>query len=54
VIAFEKGIQVENKGEISLAVTIKEAGVFKGLPLLDLLSSFSQYVSYVVEILETL
>lgn len=54
VITFTDDIHIENKGELSFAVTMKEAGIFKGLPILDLLSGFSQYVLYVVELLEFL
>jgi hypothetical protein len=54
VIPFDKDIKIENKGHLSVEVTIKEAGIFHGLSVLDLLSHFSQYVFYVVELLENL
>jgi len=52
VIPFDVSVEIHDKGELSFAITIEEAGIFKGLEISDLLSGFSQYVSYVVQTLE--
>jgi len=54
VITFHNKVEIQNKGELVFEVTIEEAGVFKGLGILDLLATFSQYVLYVVQLFEKL
>ena len=54
VIAFEPGVQIKERGKLAIEITVKEAGIFKGVPVLDLLPTFSRYVAYVVQLLENL
>jgi hypothetical protein len=54
VLDFEDSIQIEDRGKLSVAVTLNEAGIFKPVPIDDLLPSFSQYAFYVVKLLENL
>jgi hypothetical protein len=53
-IAFPRQVKIKDKGKLRVTITVQEAGIFKGLPVLDLLSGFSQYVLYVVQRLESL
>ena len=52
IFAFESDINVENKGELSFNITVKDAGIFEGILVVSLLRTFSQYVSYAVQLLE--
>ncbi len=54
IVIFDKDIEIQDKGELSFTITVQEAGIFKGLPIRHLLSGFSQYVFYVMELLENL
>jgi hypothetical protein len=54
VIPFPGDFQIENHGELVFEITVEEAGIFQGSTISDLLSHFSQYVLYVVELLENL
>jgi hypothetical protein len=54
IVPFERDTEIEDKGELSVAITVKDAGIFHGLEVLDMLSGFSQYVNYVVHLLEKL
>jgi hypothetical protein len=54
VIRTKPGLKFENKGKFSLNVAIKEAGVFKGVPIFDLLNSFRDFVFDSVQLLENL
>lgn len=47
-------LKIQNKGNLFINITIKEAGVFKGVPIFDLLESFRDFVLYTVELLENL
>jgi hypothetical protein len=54
VIAFDSDLHIEDKGQLTFKITIKEAGVFKGIPISDLLLILSKYVQYIVQSLERL
>lgn len=54
IIDFESGIQVEDKGKLSVTVTLPEAGIFKPVPVEDLLSDFANFVLYTVKLLENI
>jgi hypothetical protein len=54
VLTFPKGFAIENKGKLYVTITVKDAGIFNGLPVSDMLSGFSQYILYVVQLLENL
>jgi hypothetical protein len=54
VIAFEPGVLIKDMGKLAIEIAIEEAGIFKGVPVLDLLPTFSRYVAYVVQALENL
>ena len=53
-ISFERNITIEDKGKVSVTVTLKEAGIFHGVPISGLLPSFSKYVLHIVNLLENL
>jgi hypothetical protein len=46
--------KVEDKGHLSAAVTMQEAGVFYSLPVEGLLSQFRNFVLYSIQLLENL
>ena len=52
VIAFESCVEIQNKGTLSVEITIQQAGIFKGVPVTSLLDSFSNFVLYTVKLLE--
>jgi len=52
IIDFEHGIQIEDKGKLSVAITLADAGIFKCVPVVSLLESFHNYGLYVVKLLE--
>lgn len=54
IIDFEQGLQVEEKGKLSVTVTLPEAGIFEPVPVESLLSDFSNFVLYTVKLLENL
>lgn len=54
ILDFEDSLQIEDKGKLSVAVTLNDAGIFKPVPIHSLLPSFSQYVFYVVKLLENI
>lgn len=51
-IPFEGHMELQDKGKLSVAVTLKDAGVFEGVPILSLLPMFFNYSHYVVKVLE--
>jgi hypothetical protein len=53
-ISFERNITIEDKGKVSVTVTLKESDIFHGVPISSLLPSFSKYVLYIVNLLENL
>jgi len=53
-IDFESGITIEDKGKLFVGITLSEAGIYKGVPVHSLLSSFSQYILYTVNLLENI
>ena len=53
VIALESGVEIQNKGTLSVEITIQEAGIFKGVPVTSLLDSFTNFTLYTVELLES-
>ena len=54
IVTFGENFKIENAGKLSVTIFVKHAGIFQRLPVLDMLSGFSQYVLYVVELLESL
>jgi hypothetical protein len=54
IVDFESDIQVENEGKLSVTVTLPEAGIFKPVPVVSLLESFSNFVLYTVKLLENI
>lgn len=54
IIRTKPGLKIENEGQFSLNVTIKEAGAFKGFPIFDLLTAFSESVLNILNRLEKL
>jgi len=54
IIDFESGIQIEDKGKLSVEITLAQAGIFKPIPVVDLLSDFSKFALYTVRLLENL
>lgn len=52
VVPFERGIEVHQKGKLAFNITIKEAGIFEDVPVLELLSTLFHHVTYVVQLLE--
>jgi hypothetical protein len=54
IIDFENGIQIEDKGKLSVEITLAQAGIFRSLPVVGLLSDFSKFVLYTVQLLENL
>ncbi|MGA9142284.1 MAG: hypothetical protein WB007_00855 [Candidatus Acidiferrales bacterium] len=51
-IDFAGGIEIKNKGKLSVAISFKEAGIWKGVSVLNLLQSFSNFIPYVIKLLE--
>lgn len=54
IIRFEAGITIQDKGKLSVAVSLEDAGVFKTLPVVVLLQMFRGFVVQSVELLERL
>jgi hypothetical protein len=52
VIDFYPGFKVEDKGKLSVAVTLQEAGIFEPVSVESLLSSFGNFTLYTVQLLE--
>jgi hypothetical protein len=52
IVDFQRGLKIEEKGELSVQVTLQEAHIFKPVPVNSLLSSFRNFTSYTVELLE--
>ncbi|HEY6465890.1 MAG TPA: hypothetical protein VIY69_07855, partial [Candidatus Acidoferrales bacterium] len=52
VVDFERGLQIYDKGKLSVTVTLQEAGIYKSLPVGSLLSDFGNFVLYTVKLLE--
>jgi len=46
--------QLEDKGKLTVTIFLPEAGIFKSVPVKGLLSDFSNFVFYTVELLENL
>lgn len=53
-IDFYPGLRVENKGKLSIVIRFLETGIFKSAPAESLLSSFSNFTLYVVQLLESI
>ena len=53
-IDFPVGFKVENKGNLSITITLQEAGIFKSLPIVGLLNDFRKFTFYTVQLLENL
>jgi hypothetical protein len=54
VIDFAVGLNVEDKGKLSVTVNLQEAGIYSPVPLVDLLDSFSGFSLHTVKLLENL
>lgn len=54
IIDFERGIKVENHGKLSVTVTLQQAGIFEPVTVDSLLSSFSNFTLYTVQLLENI
>ena len=52
IIDFEEGVQIREKGKLSVTVTLQEAGIFNNVPVFSLLQDFSRFVLYTVNLLE--
>lgn len=52
-VDYEAGIQIEDKGKLNFAITLADAGMYKVVEIKSLLSSFAQYVAYVIGLLES-
>jgi hypothetical protein len=53
-ILYERGLKVEEKGKLSVAVLFQEAGIYEPVPVESLLSSFCNFTLYTVQLLENL
>lgn len=54
IIDLESRIQFEDKGKLSVTVTLPDAGIFKSIPVTGLLNDFSNFVLYTVKLLENI
>jgi hypothetical protein len=54
ILTFESGLHIENKGKLSVTVTLQEAGIYKPVPVLSLLQGFSNFVFHTAQLLENL
>lgn len=52
-VDYEAGIQIEEKGKLNFAITLADAGMWNVVEVKSLLSSFAQYVAYVIGLLES-
>jgi len=52
VVDLECGFKVENKGKLSVHVTVQEAGDFSGVTVESLLSGFTNFALYTINLLE--
>jgi hypothetical protein len=52
VIAFERNIRIKEKGKLTFNIVLKEAGIYSGVHIMEVLPKFSQVVSYYIELLE--
>lgn len=53
-VDYEAGIQIEDKGKLSFAIHLADAGMYKVVEVSELLSSFSRYVLHVIQLLENI
>jgi hypothetical protein len=53
IIDFESGIQIEDKGKLSVTITLQEARIYEPVPVVSLLSSFSSFALHIVQLLES-
>jgi len=51
-VDYEAGIRIEDKGKLNFAITLADAGMWNVVEVKSLLSSFAQYVAYVIGLLE--
>jgi hypothetical protein len=51
-VDFYPGFQIEEKGKLSIAVTLDQAGIFKSVPVESWLSSFGNFTLHCVQLLE--
>jgi hypothetical protein len=54
VTSFEEGMEIEDKGKLTVTVSLKQAGSFEPLPVPDLLKTLAQYTLFVVKGLEAI
>lgn len=54
IVDFGRGIKVENHGKLSVTVTLQEAGIFQPVTVDSLLSGFSNFTLYMVQLLENI
>jgi len=54
IVDYEEGIQVEEKGKLSVAITLADAGIYEAVEAESLLSSFARYVLHVIQLLENI
>jgi hypothetical protein len=52
MISFPKGFTIEDKGKMSFAVTLEEAGIFECVPAEGFLSNLNNFTLYTVQLLE--
>jgi hypothetical protein len=52
IVDYEAGIQIEEKGKLSVAITLADAGIYEAVEVESLLSSFARYVLHVIQLLE--
>ena len=53
-VDFEPGIEIHDKGKLSVDISLSEAHTFKGIPIESLLTSFSNLAWHVVLMLENI
>ena len=51
-IRFDRDDRIQDKGVLSADIVVEDAGRFNELHVIDLLTKFSQSVSYFIDLLE--
>jgi hypothetical protein len=54
IIDLGSDVQIEDKGKLSVAIILQEAGIFQSVPIPGLLQDFSNYITYAVKLLENI
>jgi hypothetical protein len=54
IIDLGSDVQIEDKGKLSAAIILQEAGIFQSVPIPGLLQDFSNYITYAVKLLENI